>query len=187
MAHQTSSTDQKGKTRADSQTLIPSSRSQSQQPPSQALRYFAATANSATTYISPYPPTTDLNTNSREESSVEEPALPFGTSAFSSSPQASSLYSSAGSTPGIMSASSKTISVVCEISAHASNCFFPTMLFILSPMICIFSAFTRYLFPFHAVQLPRCQRSLDLHLHPTYPNTKGLSLLTIAFRTRKLS
>lgn len=187
MAHQTSSTDKKGKTRADPQLLIPSSRSQSQQPASQTLRYFAATADSATPYISPYPPTTDLNTTSRGASSVEEPALPVGTSTCSSSPQASSLYSSAGSTLGIMSASSKTISVVCETSAHAFTCFFPTIILILSPMRCIFSALRSYLFPFRAVQLPSCERSLHLNFHPTYPSTKNLSLLNIAFRTRKLS
>lgn len=116
MAHQTPSTNQKGKTRAEFHLNIPSSRSQSQQATSQTLRYFTAAAEPAAPYISPYPPTTALNPISAES------ALPVYTSTVSASLPASSIYSSAGSTSGNMS-SSRAISAVCGILVYPFPCF----------------------------------------------------------------
>lgn len=138
MAHQTPSTEDKGKSRAESPFYITANRSSSQLPSSQTLSYFAATADSAAPYISPYPPTTASNPN------LNESALPVLTSAYSTSPQASFSVS------GIMSSASKSLSAVCKILAHASV--FPhhfltlSIIFILSLERCTYSTCMRDLF-----------------------------------------
>lgn len=139
MAHQTPSAENKDRAQAHSQLYITSSQSQSQQrPASQTLRHFAATADSAAPYISPYPPTTASNTNSREESVISERISShrqhFNLFVVS---QASSIYSSAGSASEIMSAASKTISGVCDILLYPSKSFSHFILFLFLPMRCI--------------------------------------------------
>lgn len=177
MAHHTHSTDHKDKTREESESYISSSRSQSQQPASQTLRYFVATAEPAAPYISPYPPTTASIPNSREASSIQESALPLSTSTFSSSPQASSIPSSAGSTSRIMS-TSRTISAVCEISAHPS--YLPSSIIF---MTCEMHILCLYAWSFSISP----SSFVFLSTLPAAAPSSYLSLLNFVFRTRKLS
>lgn len=186
MAHQTPSAEHKDRAQAHSQLYIPSSRTQSQRPASQTLRHFAATADSAAPYISPYPPTTASNANPREELSVKESALTGSTLSCSSSPQASSIYSSAGSASGNMSAASKTISGVCDILLYPSKSVSHSIIFLLLPMRCICCACSASFSHFKCSNWSGANVYCICTLILT-ACTSCLSLLNLDFRTRKLN
>lgn len=162
MAHQS--------TPAYQEANAPTGKPRTHQPASNALAYFAATANPESSYISPYAERTDkephlqiarssqpqsavsaiahttANSNLRETSLEKDPIQPVSTSTCSSSPD-SSIYSS---TSGKMSSASKISAVSTTntfmpiefFSSHLAACFHFTLYW-------LFFRLAPFTFPFH--------------------------------------